>query len=126
MGVFLTDLVCGRLWAWYTSLVSVRHKPMLGSYGRELKRGGNNRKKTQVVILGSIHSCGPGAVVWLVAVKRLHLNYIIWVYLFFFSWPLPEPLLTPSFDLALDSANSKQLGSLVRFGRCTWLAIRPT
>ncbi len=31
---------------------------------------GNSR----VVILGSIHNCGPGAVVWLLAVKRLHLH----------------------------------------------------
>ncbi len=72
VGVFLTVLVCGRLWAWHISLVSVCQKPMFGSEGCMLKR-----ENTPVVMLGSIYSfrnCGPGAVVWFLAAKCVYLH----------------------------------------------------
>ncbi len=72
MGVFLAVLVCGILWGWHISLVSVCKKPTFGSEGCMLKR-----EYTPVVILGSIHSfrnCGPGAVVWFLATKCVYLH----------------------------------------------------
>ncbi len=49
---------------------------MLGSEGCKLKEE-EITGKNQIVILGSIHSfrnCGPGAVVWLLGAKHLHLH----------------------------------------------------
>ncbi len=41
VGIFLADLVCGRLWLWDLFLVSACQKPMLSSEGCKLKRGGD-------------------------------------------------------------------------------------
>ncbi len=78
--------------------------------------------------MSSLHyfrNCRPGADVWLLAAKRLHLHmgvYFISV-LLALARALPESQL-----LALVCTNSKQLHSLVglAFGRCTCLVITPT
>ncbi len=83
---------------------------------------------TQVVILDSIHTFrnfGPGAVVWLLAVKRLRVHmggYFVSLLL------APARALPDAQLLALACTNSKQLHSPIgfAFGHCTWLVVRPT
>ncbi len=80
--------------------------------------------KTQVVILGSIHSfrnCGPGKVVWLLAV-----NASGYIFRFFSPGPCRSPFEAQL--LSLLCPNSKQLHSPVGFalGRYTCLENTPT
>ncbi len=93
MGVFLAVLVCGRLWAWHISLVSVCQKPMFGSEGCML-----NRENTPVVIWAAFILSGIVGLGQLYGFQLRNVCISIWVYIsFLFSWPLPEPYLTPSF-----------------------------